>query len=63
MARLEALVSVLQAQNAELRTMVAAQGVRIAELERQLGLNSSNSGKTSIQRWSDKEVGAGQQPA
>lgn len=44
-ARLEALVAVLQAQNAELRAMVAAQGVRIAELERQLGLNSSNSGK------------------
>ena len=44
-ARLEALVAVLQAQNAELRAMVASQGVRIAELERQLGLNSSNSGK------------------
>jgi transposase len=44
-ARLEALVAVLQAQNAELRAIVAAQDVRIAELERRLGLNSSNSGK------------------
>jgi transposase len=43
--RLEALVAVLQAQNAELRAIVAAQDVRIAELERRLGLNSSNSGK------------------
>ena len=44
-ARLEALVADLRAQNAELRAIVAAQAVRIAELERQLGLNSSNSGK------------------
>ena len=45
MARLEALVAALQAQNAELRAVIAAQNARIAELERQLGLNSGNSGK------------------
>jgi transposase len=44
-ARLEALIAVLEAQNAELRATIAAQSVRIAELERQLGLNSANSGK------------------
>jgi transposase len=45
MARLESLIAALQAQNAELRAMIAAQNARIAELERQLGLNSGNSGK------------------
>ena len=44
-ARLEALIAVLQAENAELRAIVMAQNVRIAELERQVGLNSGNSGK------------------
>jgi transposase len=45
MARLESLNAALQAQNAQLRAMMAVQNVRIAELERQLGLNSGNSGK------------------
>jgi transposase len=44
-AHLEALIAALQAQNAELRAMMAVQNARIAELERQLGLNSGNSGK------------------
>jgi transposase len=45
MARLESLIAALQAQNAELRAMIAAQNARIVDLERQLGLNSGNSGK------------------
>ena len=45
MARLESLNAALQAQNAQLRAMMAVQNARIAELERQLGLNSGNSGK------------------
>jgi transposase len=45
LAGLAALVAALQAQNAELRAMIAVQNARIAELERQLGLNSGNSGK------------------
>ena len=45
MARLEALIATRQAQNTELRAMLAVQNARIAELERQLGLNSGNSGK------------------
>jgi transposase len=45
LARAEALVAALQAQNAELLAIVAAQNARIAELERRLGLNSTNSGK------------------
>jgi transposase len=45
LARLEALILTLQAQNAELRAIIAAQNARIADLERQLGLNSGNSGK------------------
>jgi transposase len=45
LVRLEALVSALQAQNAELLARIAVQNARIAELERQLGLNSGNSGK------------------
>jgi transposase len=44
-ARLESLIAALQAQNAELRATITAQSARIADLERQLGLNSSNSGK------------------
>ena len=45
MARLESLIAALQAQNVELRVTIAAQNARIADLERQLGLNSGNSGK------------------
>jgi transposase len=45
MARLESLIAALQAQNTELLAMVAVQNARIADLERQLGLNSGNSGK------------------
>src|ERR1700722_7477268 len=41
----EAVIAALQAQNAELRTLTGALQARIAELERQLGRNSSNSGK------------------
>src|SRR5450631_2383315 len=44
-ARLESLIAALQAQNAELRAVIAEQNARIADLERQLGLNSGNSGK------------------
>ena len=43
--RWEALITELQAQNAALRAVVAVQAARIAELERQAGLNSGNSGK------------------
>ena len=46
-ARLEALAAVLQAQNTEQRTLIAALQTRIVGLERQLGLNSDNSGKPS----------------
>jgi transposase len=45
MARLESSISALQAQNAELLATIAVQNARIADLERQLGLNSGNSGK------------------
>lgn len=45
MARLESLIASLQAQNVELRPMITVQNARIADLERQLGLNSGNSGK------------------
>ncbi len=41
----EAVIAALQAHNVELQTLVGALQARIAELERQLGLNSSNSGK------------------
>jgi transposase len=44
-ACLEPLIAELQAQNAVLRAVVAVQAARIAELERQAGLNSGNSGK------------------
>jgi transposase len=39
------VITALRTQNAELQTLVGALQARIAELERQLGLNSSNSGK------------------
>jgi transposase len=41
----EALIATLQAQNTGQRTLIAALHARITELERQLGLNSGNSGK------------------
>ena len=45
MTRLEALIVVLQARISEQQTMIAALQARNTELERQLGLNSGNSGK------------------
>jgi len=42
---LESIIAALREQNAALVSLVAAQQTRIAELERQLGLNSGNSGK------------------
>ena len=50
-----ALVAALEAENAALKA-------RLAELERRLGLNSSNSGKPPSSRWAD-EAGAGEEPA
>ena len=44
-AHLEAVIAALQEQNAALSALVAALQARVAELERQLGLNSGNSGK------------------
>ncbi len=44
-AGLRALVAELRAQNAVLVAQNAALLVRVAELERQVGLNSANSGK------------------
>ena len=44
-ARLEAVIVAVQAQNTELLAALAARDARIAELERRLGLNSANSGK------------------
>jgi transposase len=41
----DAVIAVLQAENAQLRAENAALMGRLAELERRLGLNSSNSGK------------------
>ena len=41
----ESVTTALQAQNAALSALVASLQARIAELERQLGLNSGNSGK------------------
>ena len=41
----EAIIAALQEQNAALSALVAALQARVAELERQLGLNSGNSGK------------------
>ena len=41
----ESIVAALQAQNAGLSALVTALQARVAELERQLGLNSGNSGK------------------
>jgi hypothetical protein len=43
-ASLESIIAALREQNAALVSLVAAQQTRIAELERQLGLNSGNSG-------------------
>jgi len=43
--RLEALIAALRTQIIEQRTVIAALQTRNAELERQLGLNSGNSGK------------------
>jgi transposase len=44
-AFLEATIAALQTQNATQQALIAALQARIAELERQLGLNSGNSGK------------------
>src|SRR5476649_542742 len=44
-ARLESLIAALQTQITEQQTVIAALQSRNAELERQLGLNSGNSGK------------------
>ena len=41
----EAIIAALQEQNAALSALVAALQARVAELERQIGLNSGNSGK------------------
>src|SRR5271154_5997648 len=41
----QALIAELRTQNAALMAQVAALTARVAELERQLGLNSGNSGK------------------
>src|SRR5215468_9098454 len=38
-------IAALEAENAALKKALAASNVRVAELERRLGLNSSNSGK------------------
>jgi len=44
-ARLESLITALQTEIIQQRTMIATLQARNAELERQLGLNSGNSGK------------------
>src|SRR5882757_8347479 len=44
-ARLESLISALQTQVVQQQTVIAALQARNVELERQLGLNSGNSGK------------------
>ncbi len=44
-ASLAAVIAVLQRRDAEQQTLIATLQARIAELERRLGLNSSNSGK------------------
>jgi transposase len=41
----ESVIAALQEQNAALSALIAALQARVAELERQLGLNSGNSGK------------------
>jgi transposase len=66
----EAITAALQAENALLRSEITALMARIAELERRLGLNSSNSGKppssdglkkparvSSLREPSDKKTG------
>ena len=45
LARLEAVIAALQAQNSTQQALIREMRARIAELERQLGLNSGNSGK------------------
>src|SRR5450755_1657087 len=45
MARLESLITALQTEVVQQQTVIAALQARNAELERQLGLNSGNSGK------------------
>ena len=54
----EELIALMAAQAAE----IAALKARIAELERRVGLNSSNSGKPAVQRWA-QEAGSGQEHA
>ncbi|MGH7120330.1 MAG: DUF6444 domain-containing protein [Acetobacteraceae bacterium] len=44
-ASAEAIIAALRRQNAEQQELISALQARIAELERRLGLNSSNSGK------------------
>jgi hypothetical protein len=44
-ASLAAAITVLQRRDAEQQTLIATLQARIAEFERQLGLNSTNSGK------------------
>jgi transposase len=70
-ARLESLITALQAQIIQQQTVIAALQARNAELERQLGLNSGNSGKppssdglkkkpartSSLRERSDKRTG------
>ena len=66
----EAVIAALQAENALLRSQITLLMARIAELERRLGLNSSNSGKppssdglkkpiriSSLRQPSDKKTG------
>jgi transposase len=53
----EAIIAALQAENALLRSEIAALMTRIAELERRLGLNSSNSGKPPSSDGLTKPVG------
>src|SRR5450759_2051298 len=43
----EELIALIAAQAAEIATLKA----RLAELERRLGLNSSNSSKPAVERW------------
>ena len=58
----EAVIAALQGENALLRSEITLLMARIAELERRLGLNSSNSGKAAVQRRA-KEAGPRQEPA
>ena len=58
----DAVVAAFQAENALLREENAALVARIAELERRLGLNSSNSGQPPSSDGAE-EAGPRQQPA